>query len=310
MTIILIALSLERGIMQQDWTVRSVLDWTKEYFRRKGITAARLEAEILLAHALQSERLMLYLNPERPLTERERADYKALVQRRYEGAPLQYLIGLVDFYGCQIKVSPACLIPRPETEELVDLILADQKENRASHLRILDLGTGTGAIAIALARAFRQARVLAVDISTVALGLAKENAASNRVDDRVSFVESDWYEKLEGKFDLIVSNPPYVPRSELSTLQPEVQREPEIALNGGDSGLCSISQIITQSAEFLLEDGTLYLEIGHNQGRDVHQLLSKTEHYRQIDILRDLSGKDRFARAFSANVREQSLSPA
>ncbi len=287
--------------MNQDWTVRAVLDWTKEYFRRKGITAARLEAEILLAHALQTERLTLYLQPERRLTENERIVYKSLLRQRYDGTPLQYLIGLVDFYDCQIKVSPACLIPRPETEELVELIVKDYQDKRHQALRILDLGTGTGAIAIALACTFCQSRVLAVDISTAALEVATRNAIANGVDTRVAFVQSDWYERVNGEFDMIVSNPPYIAQEELSHLQAEVQREPQIALDGGKTGLDSIIQIIDKSANFLAEAGSLYLEIGYTQGPAVHQLLNKANIYQHIAIVRDLSGKERFVRA--ARVR-------
>ncbi len=283
--------------MGKQWTVQAVLGWTKDYFRRCGIEAARLEAEILLAHALKTERLELYMTPDRALTERERSGYKELIRQRAEGTPLQYLIGETEFFHCRIKISPAALIPRPETEELVEYIVKDLASQADRPWRMLDLGTGSGAIAIALAQAFPQARVLAVDSSLPALALAAENARHNRVEDRLSFLQSDWYQGVMGTFDLIVSNPPYVSRSELTRIPREVRREPAIALDGGPNGLNCLAQIVGRSAEFLTPQGVLYLELGEDQAAPVHRMLGETRSYRAIEILKDWSGKDRFARA-------------
>jgi release factor glutamine methyltransferase len=274
-----------------------VLSWTKDYFRRSGIEAARLEAEILLAHALKTERLELYLTPDRTLTEQERSGYKALICLRARGTPSQYLLGETEFYHCRIKISPAALIPRPETEELVAYIVNDLASQARRPWQMLDLGTGSGAIAIALARAFPQARVLAIDVSPQALELAAENARYNRVQERLSFLQSNWYQGVTGTFDLIVSNPPYVSRCELTSLQREVHREPAIALDGGPSGLDCLTQIVGRSAEFLTPQGALYLELGENQATPVRQMIGETRAYGSVEILKDLSGKDRFARA-------------
>jgi len=282
--------------MAKSWTVREVLGWTKDYFRRSGIEAARLEAEILLSHVLRADRLELYLQPERVLTDPERLDFKKLIQQRHEGTPLQYLIGEVEFLGCRLKVSPVALIPRPETEELVERIVKDFFGSPIFPARILDLGTGTGAIAIALARAFQHAQILAVDLSERALGLASENARANGVEARVRFLQSDWYENVSGVFDLIVSNPPYIPREELEHLQTEVKREPVIALDGGPSGLEAIAHIVSRSVEFLRPQGRLYLEMGDTQASRVRELIEQTETF-HLDILRDIAGKERFVRA-------------
>jgi release factor glutamine methyltransferase len=288
--------------MSKNWTVREVLGWTKDYFRRKAIESARLEAEVLLAHALRVDRLELYLRPERRLARSERLSFKQLIQRRCEGMPLQYLIGEVDFFHCKLKVSPAGLIPRPETEELVDLIIRDLSKNARYSIQILDLGTGTGAIAIALTRALPQAYALAVDISAEALALAGENAKRNGVHDRVHFVRSDWYQNVTGTFDLIVSNPPYVPRDQLQILPTEVQKEPSVALDGGPDGLESLTKIISASGRFLHDQGSLYLEIGVNQGAAVRQIIQRTVAYRQLSVMKDISGNERFVRAQRASL--------
>lgn len=282
-----------RGIaVTSAWTVRRVLDWTTSYFREAKIEAARLEAEILVAHALGADRLELYLRPERLLSEAERRGLRALVQRRVAGEPIQYLIGLVQFYHCQLKVSEAVLIPRPETEELLDHIVRDFPQPPR---KILDLGTGSGAMAIALARAWPQSHFVASDISPEALELACQNAIYNGVHQRITFAQSDWWSAIEDTFDLIVSNPPYVRHEVLNCLQREVQREPRVALDGGREGLEAITQIIERSPYCLNPGGWLYLEIGRDQAERVRALLR--EAFAKIEIRKDLSGQERFARA-------------
>jgi len=281
----------------KEWTVRRVLEWTTGYLRRGGIPAARFEAELLLAHALRRERLELYLRPDRTLTPEERARFRELIRKRRAGTPLAYLLGTVEFMNTTLKVNSAVLIPRPETEELVERILRDL-EGRPSPGRALDLGTGSGAIAIALAAARPELHVLAVDLSLEALVLARENARLNGVEGRVAFVCSDWFSALRGRFHLIVSNPPYIPTERLEALPKEVRAyEPRKALDGGPRGIRELERIIREAPRFLQPQGRLYLEIGADQAQQVKAALEQTAAFSSVEIFRDLAGKERVVRA-------------
>jgi release factor glutamine methyltransferase len=280
----------------KEWTVREVLDWTGAYLRRGGVERASFEAAELLAHVLGEERLALYLEPERVLTPEERARFRELVKRRRAGVPLQYLLGQAEFMDLCLRVDERVLIPRPETEELVELILKELDPQR--EWEILELGTGSGAIALALAQALPKGRVLATDISPQALALAKENALRNGLEGRVSFIESDWFEGVVGEFDLVVANPPYVSREEARSLPKEVrEHEPRLAWDGGEEGLAAIREIIVAAPEHLRPGGRLYLEIGATQGGRVEALALATRAYGEVKVLPDLSGRARFLRA-------------
>ncbi len=282
------------------WTVRRVLEWTTRYLRRGGVEAARFEAEWLLAHALRTERLQLYLNPDRPLSEAERARFRRLVQQRYRGVPLAYLLGTVEFFNVTLRVNEAVLIPRPETEQLVERILRDHQGRPPG--RFVDLGTGSGAIALALLKAWRDARAaaVAVDISPAALRVARENAEKNGLLDRVTFVCGDWLSAFrpDARFELIVSNPPYVPTEALPTLPREVRvYEPRRALDGGPRGLAALARLAREAPPHLAPGGRLYLEIGAQQAQDVVARLERTGAFARIDVLKDLAGHDRIVRA-------------
>lgn len=280
----------------REWTVREALEWTGAYLRRGGIERASFEAAELLAHALGKERLALYLEPERVLTLEERARFRELVKRRRAGVPLQYLLGQAEFMDLRLRVDERVLIPRPETEELVELILRELDPQR--EWEILELGTGSGAIALALARALPKSRVLATDISLGALALARENALRNGLEGRVRFIESDWFRGVVGEFDLVVANPPYVSREEASSLPKEVrEHEPRLAWDGGEEGLAAIREIIVAAPGHLRPGGRLYLEIGASQGRRVEALALATRAYGEVEVLPDLSGRARFLRA-------------
>ncbi|MFQ6117965.1 MAG: peptide chain release factor N(5)-glutamine methyltransferase, partial [Candidatus Bipolaricaulia bacterium] len=201
--------------------MRTILGWTRDYLRQGGVELPRFEAEELLAHALKVERLTLYLEPERVLGEEELARFRMLIRKRRAGVPLQYLLGEVEFMGLKLGVDGRALIPRPETEGLVELILRDVEPE--TEVEILELGTGSGAIAVALAKFLPQCRITATDISREALELARENAARNGVEGRIEFLESDWFAEVSGRFDLIVANPPYVSIEELEELPGEVR---------------------------------------------------------------------------------------
>lgn len=284
--------------MAHEWTVRGVLEQVKEYFRHGCIEAARLEAETLAAHALNTKRLELYAHPDRVLSETEYNRLCELVRRRFAGEPLQYLIGHVDFYNSRLNVAPTVLIPRSETEELVERIVADFSTPPE---RVLDLGTGSGAIAIALAKTWPQSCFVAVDLSIEALSVARENAQQNGVLEQIELVCSDWFSNVQGTFGLIVSNPPYIAQSDLAQLPREVRHEPHLALDGGEFGLSAIARITQESPQYLQSHGCLYLEIGSDQGTQVRELFAQSKAFKDIEILKDLAGRERFARAIRIN---------
>jgi release factor glutamine methyltransferase len=280
------------GILAVEWTIREVLNWTRGYFKNAGITQPRLEAEILLAHALEVERLQLYLSPDKPLTSDERSRYRTVVQERRSGVPLQHLIGEVSFFGLRFKVRPDALIPRSETEELLERAFKLAPRDRPT--RCIDLGTGAGVIAVCLARFLPRADVTAVDISPAALDLARENARVNGVEDRIRFLDSDWFSAIDGRFDLIVSNPPYVATEDLGSLAPEVRdHEPRVALDGGAEGIAKIRILIGQAKDRLLPGGTVLLEVGQGQAGRISQWLRDAE-IGDVDVETDIAGIERF----------------
>ncbi|UCF09496.1 MAG: peptide chain release factor N(5)-glutamine methyltransferase [Candidatus Bipolaricaulota bacterium] len=268
------------------------MNWTRDYFESGGIVQPRLEAEILLAHSLDVDRLHLYLAPDKPLSSDERERYRALIQRRRSGEPLQHLTGEVSFFGLRFRVGSDALIPRAETEELVDHALRLAPRDRP--VRCLDLGTGSGVVAVTLARFLPLSSVTAVDISRPALELARANATLHRVDDRIDFVESDWFEHVSGTFDLITSNPPYVPSGEIPELATEIRdHEPRAAVDGGEDGLDALRTLVAGLSHHLEHGGHVLLEVGHNQARHVASLLEEGG-LASTDVRRDVSGKDRF----------------
>jgi len=280
--------------LSTSWTIRSALKWAHSQLRREGVDEARLSAEALLAHALGTERLTLYLQPERGLPAEAMDRFQTLIQRRSRGAPVQHLVGEVSFMGHPLSVNGSALVPRFETEQLVERALARLPVTEG--VRFLDAGTGSGAIAIALAKARPDAVGVALDRSSRALDLARRNAERNGVADRLSWVASDWLDGVEGAFHLIVSNPPYVRSDALAGLAPEVRHDPPEALDGGPDGLAAYRALIPQAASRLAPGGWLVLEIGEEQGPAVRQLLERTG-YAAVGVLPDLSGTDRFAEA-------------
>ncbi|MFC2095241.1 peptide chain release factor N(5)-glutamine methyltransferase [Candidatus Bipolaricaulota bacterium] len=275
-----------------EWTIREVLNWTRGYFEDAGIVQPRLEAEILLAHALDVDRLHLYLAPDKPLTSDERLRYRGVVKQRQSGTPLQHVIGEVRFYGLRFQVDRETLIPRTETEELLDQVV--KRAPRDREIRCLDLGTGTGVIAVCMARYLPKAQITAVDISPAALQVAQGNAKLNEVEERIDFIESDWFSHVEGEFDFIASNPPYIRSGELKDLPKEVrEHEPSVALDGGIDGLEKVRSIVGQLRAHLRPDGVVLMEIGHDQGASAKAILENIELV-DVSIERDMAGRDRF----------------
>lgn len=273
-------------------TIRDIQQKTVDYFSAKGVPGPKLDTDLLIAHVLGLQRLQLYLDIDRPLSETQLNELRPLVKRRAMREPLQYILGTGEFCGITLKLDARALIPRPETEELMELI--PQRLNTTPE-RILDLGTGSGAIAIALAGMYPDADIWATDQSAAALQLAQENAEICVSDKRIHFCQGNWWEALPTgqQFDLIVSNPPYLSEAELETAAPEVAaNEPEIALVSGPDGLNDLRQIIAGAARHLAPGGLMALETGIAQHRELDHLVHAAGLAGQG--LSDMSGHPRF----------------
>jgi release factor glutamine methyltransferase len=270
-------------------TVLDVLQSTTAYFKKREIENPRLNAEHLIAHVVNLKRLDLYLQFERELTENELAPLRELVRRRGQGEPLQHLLGTVEFCGHTFLCDKRALVPRPETEELVGLLKSDIRSPKS---QILDVGTGSGIIALSLALHFPEAHVVASDISEDALALARENAARLGID-RIDFLNSDLLQGLDGKFDMIVANLPYVASGDRSSLSREVLHDPEIALFAGEKGDESMRALIDAAPNHLVPDGLFALEVGINQHESLMALLSE-KNFHDIVPKKDYAGVTRF----------------
>ncbi len=273
-------------------TVREIKDRTERFFTEKGVPSPKLDTDLLIAEVLGLKRLDLYLDLDRPLTEAQLDQLRPLVKRRASREPLQYLFGYADFCGLRLKVTPDVLIPRPETEELVEWI-----RNRLSKppTRILDLGTGSGALAIALATVYPDAAVTAIDQSAAALEVARENAARYPGRQAIKFRQGDWLEGLEkgSRFDLIVSNPPYLTEAEMQSAEPEVAaHEPGSALVAGSDGMDDLRRILPAAAAHLEPGGWIALETGIGQHAALDELAAEAG--LAGEGLNDLSGRPRF----------------
>lgn len=283
-------------------TVREVLREAIVFLSRAGVESARIDAEVLLCSALQASREEIYLDFDRPLGAESRKLVRELLQRRARREPVAYIIGKKEFWSLDFLVSRNVLVPRPETELLVELALKLATEVKGTDLvRILDLGTGSGAIAVSLARELKDAEIWASDISSGALKIARVNASRHGVEERIRFVHGDAFEPVQSQgafFDLVLSNPPYVRRSEIQDLPPEVREwEPRQALDGGEDGLESIRRIVQEGHLYAADGAFVALEIGADLARGVAALFAGVGSYSEISIHRDLAGKDRVVAA-------------
>jgi release factor glutamine methyltransferase len=278
------------------WTTLKVLDWTKEFLVSRGIENARLEAEWLLCAATGLDRVGLYLNFEKPLNDDELAAYRIMVARRGRREPLQHILGTQEFCGLEFEVSPDVLIPRHDTETLVKEALARMPAAQS----VLDIGTGSGCIAVALACRLPGASVTAVDISSAALVVARRNAERNGV--AVEFLLGSLLEPLAGRhFDLIISNPPYIPSSDIETLESEVRDfDPRAALDGGADGLDVYRAMIPDAAARLNPGGWLLVEVGIGQAADVAQMFRAACVYGEPIITCDGAGVERVVGALKS----------
>ena len=274
-------------------TVLEVLNAATSYLQKQGVESPRLNAEHLLAHALgMTKRMDLYLAFDRPLGEKERAPLRELVKRRSEGVPLQHLLGTVEFLGYEFLCDSRGLIPRPETEELVELVLKSAPDAKS----FLDVGTGSGVIALTLALKKPEGRVVACDLSPQALALAGENRARHGLESRVELISSDLLSAVQGTFDAIVANLPYIPTAEISGLAREVLHDPVSALDGGNDGLRLIERLLDQLPTHLTPSGLIALEIGHDQSEKVISLL-KERAFQEVLAHADHQGRKRFVTA-------------
>lgn len=257
------------------WTIGGILQWTKQYFSGKGVDNPRLDAEVLLSHILQKDRLYLYVHFDQPLSSAELSAYRDCVRRRAAREPVAYITGEKEFFGRPFAVSASVLIPRPETELLVETAI--QRLQTISSPRVLDLGTGSGAIAVSVLAELANASGVAIDISSEALTVAASNAKRHHIADRLEIKRGDFWQPVAGMlFDAILSNPPYIPTHDIAGLAPEVLMEPSLALNGGQDGLNYYRRLLQHGCAYLAPGGFMAFEIGVNQAKAICRLAEQS----------------------------------
>lgn len=282
------------GSGSEPWTVARVLSWASEDFKKRGIDSARLDAELLLAHTLGIDRVRLIIDARRPLEPDELASYRELIRRRREREPVAYLLGEREFYGLPMRVRPGVLIPRPDTETLVEVAL-DRTRGSDMYGRLLDLCTGSGCVLLAFHKHRPTWQVTGVDVSDQALAVARENATRLGLLHNCRLLLGDGFEPLRSgeRFELITANPPYVSEKDMQELDPGISRyEPHLALFGGADGLDLIRRIIREAPERLVTGGVLALEVGYDQADRVAAALAERG-FADIDRRRDYGGHQR-----------------
>lgn len=282
------------------WTIERILVWTTDFFSSHEIASARLDAEVLLAHALGLSRIDLYIRPKQPLHNDERARYRTLVQKRSQGTPVAYLVGIKEFWSMPLIVNDDVLIPRPETEILVEQVIkrvssAVDQEPSTTRLVFCDIGTGSGAIALALAKEYPSSTVIATDVSIQALAVARQNIArhANSASGQINLVCTSLSAGIDrARIDVLVANLPYIPRGERSMLHADVLSEPSLALFSGQDGLDLVRELISHHCQVLKPGGILALELASTQVDQVADLLSENG-FDNIAPYKDLAGLDR-----------------
>jgi release factor glutamine methyltransferase len=277
------------------WTIISILKWTTEYLTKHGVENPRASGEVILAHVLQCSRIDLYLRHDQPLQQGELVQFRNLIKRRAAREPVAYIVGQKEFWSLEFNVNTAVLIPRPETECLVEAAIRFFPRHSAQ--RVLELGCGSGAISVALAHERPDWRILALDKSADAIMVARENARHHHAD-HIRFMVGDWFTALgeSAQFDLIVSNPPYIKTPDIDVLAAEIRNhEPRLALNGGVDGLGALAQIIRTAPRYLAPEGVLMTEIGSDQRPAVTEIVHQCNYFACVDIRKDYSGLERVA---------------
>lgn len=273
------------------WTIGRVLSWTKQYFADKGVEQARLDAEVLLSHVLGMDRLHLYVRFDQPLLPEELAAFRAMVLRRAAREPVAYILGCKEFMGLDFFVSPDVLVPRPDTELLVEACETRLQETQEAS--ILEIGPGSGAVVISLLKRQPQWQAAAVELSPQAAQMVRKNAKRHEVETRLQLYEGDLFAPVAGRqFDAIVSNPPYIPEADLAGLQPEVHCEPRMALAGGVDGLDFYRRLVQEGGDYVRPGGWLLLEVGIGQAKEVAQLGAQSGWLVEA-ILQDYAGIER-----------------
>ncbi len=269
-------------------TLISILEKTTEYLRNKKIESPRLNAELLTGHVLNFSRMDLYLNYDRPMSDKELDTLRKLLKERASHIPLQYVIGKAWFRELELKVEENILIPRPETEVLVDYVLKRIKKiNKCS---IMDFGCGTGAIALSLLKEEHDISVTAVDKNMQALECTKTNAMNNNLESRLELKQAENFDSFSKRFDILVSNPPYIPTKEIDTLTPEVKHEPILALDGGEDGLNFYRMFAKEAPKVLKNKGYMIVEIGYGQQKDIEKIFIASGIWKNLNFYDDLSG--------------------
>ncbi len=286
------------------WTIKTILEWTATYFKTKGIRTARLDAEVLLAACLEVDRLQLYLNFERPVSPTERLRFKELVRRRALREPVSLIIGRKEFWSLTFATRSGVLIPRPDTEILVQTTLTELAD--IANPLILEIGVGSGAVAVAIASERKDATIVAGDLSVNAVFAAQSNARDLGVADRVLLTGMDAFSALRPRaaFDMVCSNPPYIPSAVIETLEPEITFEPLLALDGGPDGLSVIRRLVAQAKLFLKPDGVLAIEMAADQEQAIRDLFAGVGDMIHIRTERDLAGKSRVIVGRRADKRD------
>ena len=280
------------------WTIGRILKWTEQYFGTKGVESPRLDAEVLLSHVLEKERIYLYVHFDQPLEAKELAAYKALIKQRVEHVPVAYLLGQKEFMGLNFKVTPATLIPRPDTEILVQA--AVERLRGRENCSFADIGTGSGAICLSVLSFVQGSHAVTVDISQEARAVAEENAARLGLADRIEFFTGDLLEPIKDrKFTAILSNPPYIPEKDIEGLQAEVRcKEPYGALSGGKDGLDFYRRLCSEASDLLEDEGFMAFEVGIGQAGQVADLAKENPLVQRTEILKDLAGIERVVIAY------------
>jgi release factor glutamine methyltransferase len=279
----------------QIWTIGRILKWTEEYFGQKGVESPRLDAEVMLSHVLGKQRIYLYVHFDEPLQAEELAAYRTMIKQRIDRVPVAYILGEKEFMGLTFKVTPDTLVPRPDTEILVQAAVDRLKQWTDADVRLADIGTGSGAICLSVLSMLDNIVADTVDISSAARAVAEENAAALGLSERVTFHTGDLLAPIrDQQFTAILSNPPYIPEADIQGLAPEVRcKEPMTALSGGKDGLDFYRRLCDEAPAMLTDDGFMAFEVGIHQATEVAQLAEASPLIVRTEILKDYAGIDR-----------------
>lgn len=301
--------------MHEIWNIKKILDWTQKYFAEKKMGSPRLDAELLLSEVLKLSRIELYLNFDRPLTQIELQSYKSLIKRRSESEPIAYILNHKDFYSRTFYVTPDVLIPRPDSEVLVEIVLKEIQSSELEKIIGFEMGLGSGCLSLTLLAENPKLNMLALDVSTSALAVAQKNAKQLDLENRIQMYCGDFVSEHQDSqalwcntpLDIVISNPPYISENEFLTLDKDVQiYEPKIALTAGEKGLNFYAPLAVFAQKQLKPGGLLALEIGNEQAEDVMKIL-KFHNYTNIVCKKDYAGHDRVVLAKKSNTQNNEL---